>query len=277
MNKYKIKRLNKKKAFRITGIVTIAYAAGGIAMYYLQKTLLLHPRQLPPGYKFKFNFPFIEINIPFGDSDIINLVRFLPEQETPKGVVLYFHGNRDNINRYAKYAANFTRHGYEVWMNDYPGYGKSTGKFTEDNVYAQAAEIYRLARAKFASNKIIVYGKSLGSGIASWLASKKECRHVILETPYYSMSTLLTRYAPIYPARMMSHFKFPAGEYLKKVTAPVTIFHGSKDKVIPHSHASLLRHVLKEQDEFITIDNGSHNNLNDFRLFHDKLDAVLAV
>ena len=276
LNKDNANSSNKKKIFRITGIIGIAYFAGGAALYYLQKKLMLHPKQLPPGYKFQFAFPFKEINIPFNKKDNINLVQFLPEKNMLKGVVLYFHGNRDNINRYAKYAVNFTKHGYEVWINDYPEYGKSTGKFTEDNVYRQAAQIYKLASAKFESNNIIVYGKSLGSGIACWLASKKVCRDVILETPYYSMSELLTRYAPIYPAPFMSHFKFPTGEYLKEVNAPVIIFHGSKDKVIPHWHALKLKDVLKEKDEFITIENASHNNLNDFPLFHEKLDVILA-
>lgn len=275
MNKDNLNNSNKKKLFRIMRIIGVAYFAGGAALYYLQKKLMLHPKQLPPSYKFQFSFPFKEINIPFNEKDNINLVQFLPEENIPKGVVLYFHGNRDNINRYAKYAVNFTKHGYEVWIGDYPEYGKSTGKFTEGNVYRQAAEIYRLANTKFDSNKIIVYGKSLGSGIASWLASKYACRYVILETPYYSMLELLTRYAPIYPAPVLSHFKFPAGDYLKQVNAPVIIFHGSKDKVIPHSHALKLKEVLKEEDEFVTIAEAAHNNLNDFSLFHEKLESLI--
>ena len=277
MNKNKPGNINKKRIFRITAIAGIAYAAGGLVLYYFQKKLMLHPKQLPPDYKFQFSFSFKEINIPFNKKDNISLVQFLPEDNMPKGVVLYFHGNRDNINRYAKYAGNFTKHGYEVWINDYPEYGKSTCKFTEDNVYRQANEIYKLANAKFESNNIIVYGKSLGSGIASWLASKNACRHVILETPYYSMKDLLSRYTPIYPAPIMSNFKFPTGDYLKKVSAPVTIFHGSKDGVIPHRHALKLKDVLKEGDEFVSIDNGAHNNLNDYSLFHEKLDAVLSL
>jgi len=274
MNKYNADKIIKRKIFRITKIAGIAYFTGGIVLYYLQKKLMLHPKLLPPDYKFEFDFPFREINISFNKKDNTNLVQFFPKQVS-KGVVLYFHGNRDNINRYAKYAVNFTRHGYEVWIHDYPEYGKSTGKFTEANVYRQAAEIYKLANAKFESNNIIVYGKSLGSGIASWLASKNECRHVILETPYYSMSGLLARYAPMYPAAFMSHFKFPAGEYLKEVKAPVFIFHGNKDGVIPHWHALKLKKVLKEEDEFITIEGAAHNNLNDFALFHNKLNEIL--
>ena len=274
MNKYNADKIIKRKIFRITKIAGIAYFTGGIVLYYLQKKLMLHPKRLPPDYKFQFDFPFREINVSFNKKDNTNLVQFFPKQVS-KGVVLYFHGNQDNINRYAKYAVNFTRHGYEVWIHDYPEYGKSTGKFTEANVYRQAAEIYKLANAKFESNNIIVYGKSLGSGIASWLASKNECRHVILETPYYSMSGLLARYAPMFPSSVMSHFRFPTGKHITQVKVPVTIFHGNKDGVIPHWHALKLKKVLKEEDEFITIEGAAHNNLNDFALFHNKLNEIL--
>ena len=113
------------------------------------------------------------MNIPLNAKDNLNIVQFFTKDSMPKGVVLYFHGNRDNVNRYARYAANFTKHGYEIWMTDYPGYGKTTGKLTEEKLYIQAKEVYKLANSKFGKDSIIVYGKSLGSGIASYLASKK--------------------------------------------------------------------------------------------------------
>jgi len=277
MNTTQAKKTIKEKLFRWTKIIIIIYCSAGIAFYYLQEKLLFHPVPLPSDYQYKFNVPFKEINIPLNAKDNLNLVQFFPKDSTPKGVVLYFHGNRDNINRYAKYAVNFTKHGYEVWMIDYPGYGKTTGKLTEQNLYMQAEEMYKLANTKFEKNNIIVYGKSLGSGIGSWLASKNTCKQLILETPYYSIPDLFSTYAPIYPVNAMTHFKFPNGEYLKEVKAPVIILHGSADGVIPISCASKLKNVLKPGDEFVTIDKGSHNDLNDFPLFHEKLDSVLSL
>ena len=238
---------------------------------------MFHPVPLPPDYQFKFDIPFKEINIPLNTKDNLNIVQFFPQESIPKGVVLYFHGNRDNVNRYARYAANFTRRGYELWIADYPGYGKTTGKLTEENLYLQAKEVYKLANSKFGKDHIIVYGKSLGSGIASYLAAKKTCRRLILETPYYSIPDLLGNYAPFYPINAMSHFKLPTGEYLKDVNVPVTIFHGNADWIIPYRCAAKLKQFLKPGDEFITIDRGSHNDLNDFPLFHEKLDSVLSL
>ena len=277
MKKNKIRRTPKEKFFRWTRIIIFIYGSAGIALYYLQEKLLLRNTPLSADYQFKFNVPFKEVNIPLNATDNLNLVQFLPADSTRKGVVLYFHGNRENINHYAAYAINFTKHDYEVWMVDYPGYGKTTGKFTEENVYMQAREVYKLANTKFGADSIIVYGKSLGSGIAAWLASRKPCKRLILETPYYSIPDLFSHYAPIYPVESLSKFKFPTGEYLKDVKVPVTIFHGTDDWIIPYSHAAKLKKVLKPGDEFITIDKGSHNNLNDFSLFHEKLDSILSL
>ena len=272
---------NKKKRTRriakMFKIALVIYCAGGIALYYLQETLLFRPVPLPPGYPFKFNVPFKEVNIPLNKQDNLSIVQFLTGDSLPKGVVLYFHGNRDNVNRYAKYAANFTKHGYEIWIIDYPGYGKTTGKLTEQNLYNQAREMYKLANARFDKGNIIIYGKSLGSGVAAYLASKKPCRRLILETPYYSIPDLFSNYTPFYPVGILSHFKFPTGEYLREVNIPVTIFHGSDDWIIPYRCAAKLKQFLKPGDEFITIDNGSHNNLHNFHLFNEKLDSVLSL
>lgn len=238
---------------------------------------MFHPVALPPDYQFKFDIPFEEINIALNEKDNLNLVKFFPRDSISKGVILYFHGNRGNLTRYAKYVGNFTKHGYEVWIVDYPGYGKTTGQFTEQKVYMQAMEMYKLAKVKFDRNTIIVYGKSLGSGIASWLASKISCRRLILETPYFSMPDLFASYAPIFPVAAMTQFKLPTGEYLTHVKAPVIIFHGTVDHVIPMSCAVKLKKVLKAGDEFVTIDKGSHHDLHDFPLFINKLDAVLSL
>ena len=275
MKKNKITRTPRQKLFRWTRIIIFIYGSAGIALYYLQEKLLLRNTPLSADYQFKFNVPFREVNIPLNATDNLNLVQFFPNDSTRKGVVLYFHGNLENINHYAEYAINFTNHGYEVWMVDYPGYGKTTGTFTEENVYKQAREVYKLSNTKFGAGNIIVYGKSLGSGIAAWLASRKPCKRLILETPYYSIPDLFSHYAPIYPVELLSKFKFPTGEYLKDVKAPVTIFHGTDDWIIPYRHSAKLKKVLKPGDEFITIDKGSHNNLNGFSLFHEKLDSIL--
>ncbi|WP_301926045.1 alpha/beta hydrolase [Ferruginibacter sp.] len=255
--------------------LVIVYVCIGIALYFLQNLFLFHPVHLARNYQYHFNVPFKEYDIPFNTKDTINMVKFFPADSLRKGVVIYFHGNKGNINRYAKFAANFTKHGYEVWMEDYPGFGKSTGTRNEKVLYRQAKQIYALATAAFPANNIVVYGKSFGTGIAAYLASTQQCSQLILETPYYSIADLFGCYAPIYPVSAMTDYTIPSNEYLAKIKVPVTIFHGTSDGVIPYSCASRLKTVLKPTDQFITIQNGTHHNLNEYALFHQKLDSLL--
>jgi len=264
----------RKLLFRWIKILLMLYGLVGIAIYYLQDYILFHPEKMEKTRSYNFPVPHREINIPYNDSSNINIIQFTTALRA-KGVVLYFHGNRKNIAWYAKYVPNFTKNGYEVWMIDYPGYGKSTGALTEQRLYNYAEQLYKLAAARFAKDSIILYGKSMGTGIAAWLASRKNCRELILETPYYSMTSLSAHYFPIYPVSSMIHYKIPSYQYLQQVIVPVTIFHGTSDGVIPYSNAEKLRPFLKPADQFITINDGSHNNLSDFPLFHQKLDSLL--
>ncbi len=264
----------KRKWTRWINITLMIYGIIGIAVYYLQDKILLHPVSLARDYTWHFKAPFREVNIPFDTNANINIIQFSTAAAEPKGVVLYLHGNRNNISWYEKFVPNFTKNGYEVWMLDYPGYGKSTGPCTEPRLYEYANQLYLLARVRFGADSITIYGKSLGTGVAAWLASRKNCKQLILETPYYSMTSLAGYYFPIYPVGRMMHYKIPTWQYVEKVIAPVTILHGSSDWVIPHSNSRKLAALLKPSDKFITIPGGSHNDLNDFPLFHQTLDSL---
>ena len=159
-------------------------------------------------------------------------------------------------------------------MIDYPGFGKSTGKRSEKILYEDALSFYKMAISKVAADSIIIYGKSIGTGIAAQLASVRDCKQLILETPYYSMDALAKKYFFIFPVVPMTKYSLPTCRYFEFIKAPVTIFHGTKDGVIPYKHAKWLAGI-KPGTELVTIEKGRHNNLADFPFFHEKLDAAL--
>ena len=160
-------------------------------------------------------------------------------------------------------------------MEDYPGFGKSTGGRTEKKMYQQALQVQQMAASRYGKDSIIIYGKSFGTGIAAYVASESDCKRMILETPYYSIPSLFSCYAFIYPTAAMSTYKIPTYTFLQDVHYPISIFHGTDDGVIPYRCAAKLKTVLKPTDEFITIEKGTHQNLNDFDLFKQKLDSLL--
>jgi uncharacterized protein len=267
--------MNRKKIYRWLKIIVLLYSLIGITLFYLQEKFLFHPEKFSAAYVYHFKVPFEEVNIPFNNTDTINMIKFFPVDPVRRGVVLYYHGNKENIERYAKFATNFTKHGYEVWMEDYPGFGKSTGERTEIKLFEQALQIRKMAASKYAADSIIIYGKSFGTGIAAYVASETDNKRLILETPYYSIPSLFACYAPIYPTGKMSTYKIPTNFFLADVKYPISIFHGTADGVIPYRNAARLKAVLKPTDEFISIEKGTHHNLNDFDLFKQKLDSLL--
>jgi pimeloyl-ACP methyl ester carboxylesterase len=131
-----------------------------------------------------------------------------------------------------------------------------------------------LARTRYETGNIVIYGKSMGTGIAAQLASVRDCKYLLLETPYFSMTSLAAHYFPIYPVSRLIHYKFPTNEYLKEVTAPVIIFHGSSDGVIPFDQSRRLAEGFKHGDQLVRIENGSHNNLTEFPIYQSKLDSL---
>jgi uncharacterized protein len=275
--------LRTKIIFRWVKIGLLLYCAVGIAIYYGQEKLFFHP--VPVNRKAPYDFggqPCTEINLQYDKETSLNIVEFKATAggdtvaPATRGVVLYFHGNSRNIAWYARYATDFTHKGYEVWIMDYPGFGKSQGVFSEPRLYDYALQFYKLARSRWPASRIILSGRSLGTGIAAQLADVRDCRRLILESPYYSFEALGSLYLPIYPWARILHYHFPTYSHLPNVTAPITIFHGTSDRTISYGNASRLKPLLKSGDEFITIEGAGHNDLHDFPLFREKLDSVLA-
>jgi alpha-beta hydrolase superfamily lysophospholipase len=263
---------SKRKFLNLVKWFFIIYLLCGVILYFIQDFLLFHPVPLAKDYQFSFSQPFVELNIPTSDNRNLHVVKFTVDSS--KGIILYFHGNRQNVERYANYAQLFTKPGYEVWMMDYPGFGKTTGTRTEQNLYSDAMLLYNMARNQIPADKIIMYGKSIGTGIASYVAANNPCQQLILETPYYSINALAMHYFPIYPVALLTRYSLPNYKHIQNVQAPVTIFHGTNDEIIPYQHAVRLKNMLPNL-QLVTVQGGKHNNLIDHDHFTNNLDQLL--
>lgn len=264
----------RKKIKRWIIVLLLIYIAIGAVLYFVQEKLVFKPEALPASYVFAFKQPFEEVNLAVNAQKNINIIKFTVADSVRKGLVLYFHGNRSNVTHYADRVNDFTNNGYEVWMADYPGFGKSTGTISEQALYEDAMMLYQMARAQFGKDSIILYGRSLGSGIAAQLASVRDCKQLVLETPYYSMDRLMSNYTLIYPISWISDYHLPTNTYLKEVIAPVTVFHGTNDGLIPYRHARQLK-AGHPNINLVTIEKGEHNNLNTFPVFQQTLNNLL--
>ncbi len=268
--------MSRKRIFLIIKLIIIVYCLVGIALFYTQDKFLLHPITVSTDHVYKFEHSFKELNIPINNEDTVNLIRFMPADDTvAKGAIIYFHGNAGNVEYYAESINIFLENNYEVWMPDYPGFGKSRGDISEQKLNEQAYQVKRLANKYFDDSNIILYGRSFGTGIAANLASSVRVKQLVLESPYYSIPDLFSSYVPIYPMQSMANFKFPVGEYLKDVQCPVTIFHGTVDEVIPVKSSMKLKASLKKNDQFLLIENGKHNDLSSSEVYKKAMTEIL--
>lgn len=265
----------KKRLVKWFKILGVTYTVICVLLFVFQERVILRPEVLPRDHDYNFRFANEEVDIEMADGAIMNLVKFKAIDSVRKGIVLYFHGNKRNIDRYVYAVPMFSNRGYDVWMMDYPGFGKSTGKFSEERAYEWARKTYELALGEEAPYNIVLYGKSLGTAFASKIASENKCRMLILESPYYSLPSLLNNYLPIVPADLLVRSKFRNYEYLPRVDEQIVIFQGTDDWVVPYRNARRLSEYLKHGDRFISVKGAAHSNLRKHSQYLESMDSLL--
>lgn len=261
----------KRLGLILLGIYLIVFT--GISTF--QQIFIFQPKSMRPEKAFQFEDSFEEYYLKHEEKDLlINGLCFQAEGPS-KGVILYFHGNRGNLQRWGKYADDFTQHGYDFFAIDYPGYGKSTGKPSEKNLYRSAELAYQWATQKYDTNEIIIYGRSLGSAPATYLASKFPAEKLILETPFYSFRDLFNKHMVLALFPIPPKYTFPVNEYFLQTNIEKAVFHGTRDKVVPLASAIRLKNLMRKKQNFFIIERGKHNNLNKFRGYHRHLARLL--
>lgn len=270
-----LSKLRSPRAKKIISVMLLVYLVGALLIYFFQETLIFRSRALPASHQFDSSLPHREIIVAVNKQDTLHAVLYRPDSGAIRGLVLYFHGNRQNIGWYEKFVPYFTQLGYEVLMPDYPGYGKSKGKITEQKLYEWATLTYQIARKRYAADSLIIYGKSLGTGIAAQLASRRDCKHLMLETPYYRFSDVLQRFLPLYPMNLLLRYQLPTYQYLPLVSAPITLLHGTKDGIVSFAQSQKLSALFKPQDKLVVVEGGSHNDLYRFSKTTEWLASTL--
>lgn len=251
------------------------YAGISIALYYLQDYMLFKPEKLPKDFQFNYeNQTYEEHNLETRDGAIINGIRFFPKGKS-KGVVLYLKGNSKSIKGWGKFAVDFTRLGYNVLMVDYRGFGKSTGRRSQKAIKRDLQLVYNKIKEVTSEDRIVLYGRSLGSGFAAKLASINNPRILILDAPYYSLTKVTSRYMPFMPLSLLIKYPLPTYKWLKYVRCPIHIIHGTQDKLIPFKSSVKLSQVNPKLTKLHSVIGGGHKNLNNFEAYHQMLDEII--
>ncbi|WP_281986624.1 alpha/beta hydrolase [Aquimarina aggregata] len=254
--------------------LVLLYIAALLGLYFYQEKVLFQPQELPQNYTYSFKNNFNEFFLTAKDEVALNGIHF--KSISPKGVVLYFHGNAGNLKRWGEIVSLFVDKQYDVIIMDYRGYGKNKSTITEEKLYTDAQLFYNYAAEKYSENDIIVYGRSLGTGIAVKIASENHPRNLILETPYYNLKDVAKNWFPYFPVGLLLKYKIPSNRFIQNVRCPIAIYHGTNDKVVPYSSGKLLfESIPGSSKEMFTIANGSHNNLSAYNEYTMTIDRVL--
>lgn len=243
------------------------------ALLPIQRKLIFYPEKLSRDYHFHFHSSFEEVSFHPEDNIVLNALWF--KKNRPDGVILFFHGNAGSLSSWGQIGDSLSEYNYDVLIFDYRGYGKSTGEVTEENIFSDSEFIYKELEEKYGEDNIIIYGRSIGSAPASFLASKFKPKAVILETPFTNFTELAKTYFPFIPGSLLQ-FKFENDRYLKKYDGPIFIIHGTEDEVIPFAHSEKLSEILPAVKKFMKVPGGHHNDLESRIEHHKFLDQILS-
>lgn len=263
----------KKKIYRFLAGLTLSYVVVMGGMIFFQEKLIFHPSTLDADYQFNFPAP-VEENFTDLAGEKIHSLYF--RSSPGAGVILYFHGNAGSLREWGYVAESLRqRTGLGVWIVDYPGFGKSEGRIrSESQLHNVGLRSFEAARAALVQGqKLVIYGRSIGSGIAVKLAAENQCDGLILESPFYSLKSLASLYFPWIPSFLLK-YHFRSDELMPSVNCPVLIVHGDGDTIIPFSEGVRLAQLAKNIT-LAPVSGAGHNDLSNFRSYWDALTTFL--
>lgn len=263
-------------SYLILGITVFVVVVGLILfiIYCGQEHRLFVPERLAPDHQFAFPFSYREFYFSVLGRRLNGIE--VHAQKPSKGTILYFHGNAGSLTGWGPIAAEIARRtGFDVRTYDYNGYGKSEGVLeNEEQFHAAAEKFYEIAKSELPQGlPLIIYGRSMGSGPATRLASHRECAALILETPFASLYQLAREVAPYAPLFLLK-YKFRSDQVIAKVKASTLILHGDRDLVVPWHHGRKLAD-LSANAELVTFPGAGHSDLGNHEEYWSALDTFL--
>jgi fermentation-respiration switch protein FrsA (DUF1100 family) len=240
-------------------IVAISYVGILAFMYFMQRAMMYFPERLRTAPREAGFAEAEEIVLDSADGERVIAWHVAPRADKP--VVLYFHGNGGALRfRVPRFRA-LTADGTGLLALSYRGYAGSSGRPTEAGLIADGFAAYEFAASRYPPDRIVLWGESLGSGVAVALAAEKTVWRVVLEAPFASAVEIAAHAYPFLPVRWLMTDQFRSDLRAGKITAPVLILHGERDGVVPIASGERLYAVIKAPKEFVRFAQAGHENL----------------
>jgi len=242
-------------------IILIAYLVMAAWLYINQRAMLYFPSAERPA-PVDAGFPDMDA-VHFQTTDGLTLYGWYKVAERSRPTIIYFHGNAGNLLNHSQFARPLLDAGYGVLLVEYRGYGGNPGKPSEEGLYKDArAGIDYLKGAGIPESDLVIFGTSLGTGVAVKMATEYSPRALILQSPYTSIAKAGQHHYWYMPVRLLAKDRFPADEMIGDVAAPLLVLVGEGDIIIPPGMSRQLYALANEPKTLVEVANSGHNDLS---------------
>ena len=253
------------------------YIFFGFLLYVFQRRILFNKSGHPGTPKDYDLHSTSEIQI-LTDDDISLLSWFhLGNKSLP--LLIYFHGNSFHIGDRACRIKRYVDQNWSVLLVSWRGFGGNKGNPTEKNLYKDGEAVLKWIKEKteFKLDQVIIYGESLGSGVAVELGTKYNFLSIVLEAPFTSIEDIAKMRYRIFPTKYLVKDKFDNFSKIDSLKSPLLIISGKKDEIVPHNHSIKLYEKANVEKKCVFVDEAIHNNLYDFGIEKDVIEFNLSL
>lgn len=250
-------------AWKLAVALVAIYLFIVLATVLLQRRLIYfpEPRHITPASVGLTNVSERVLKTPDRERVLVWYGAAQPGQPT----ILYFHGNGGSFGLRDERIRRYMAQGYGVYMMTYRSYGGSTGNPSERNNVADARLAYEsLKKEGVEPDNIVIYGESLGTGVAVQLASEVSAAGVILDAPYTSLVDIAEKVYPYLPSRWLMTDRYETMNYIGKVKEPLLILHGEEDEIVPVSMGRAIYEAANQPKTLKVFPGAGHSNHSDF-------------
>lgn len=249
------------------GVVYLAIAAW---VYWNQERLIFYPEALPLEHRFDLqDVQELGIEVPGARLSALHLK--LPN---PKGIVFFLHGNNGNLATWFTNTQIYRTANYDLFMVDYRGYGKSSGRIeSEAQLRADVLAAWRIVAPHYVGKKRVIYGRSLGTALAAWLAAEIQPDLTVLVSPYWSMARLMHLHYPLLPTGVLRYpldTRFDA----PRIHGALLLIHGENDRLIPIEHSEHLL-AATPRARLLRVSGAAHDDIHGFPEYREELLRTL--
>jgi fermentation-respiration switch protein FrsA (DUF1100 family) len=246
-------------------IALVAYVGIVALMYFAQRSMMYFPdtRRIPPA----------SIGLTQGEEIVLRTedgeqirVWHVPARDD-KPVVIYFQGNGGGLDLRADRFRRLVADGTGLIALNYRGYGGSTGQPSEAGLLRDAAAAYTFAAERYPPARIVLWGESLGTGVAVALAAEHPVARVLLESPFTSTADIAAAVYWFIPVRLLMKDQFHSDARIAKVKAPILVVHGARDRIVPIEYGERLFALITGPKRFLRLADAEHND-------HEKFGAL---